>query len=90
MIGTIGIASGAMAAADRIEPKWLWGVIAATSTSFVTFLGPMQKARQYHRAFHLTDQACLDFEISKIDADALSSVLDRARAISMGEGKVDV
>ncbi len=87
LIGIISIASGAAAAAQTIEPTWLWGVIAATTASFVTFLGPMQKARQYHRAFHIADQSCLEFEVGKIDAHRLVEEIERARFVSIGEDK---
>jgi hypothetical protein len=87
LIGSTSIAAGALAAAESIEPKWLWGVIAATAASFVTFLGPMQKALKYHRAYHVTDQACLEFEVGKIDAGSLVDEVERARFISLGEDK---
>lgn len=83
-IGVVAVVASSIAAADTSRAA-IWGVIAATAASIVTFLGPMQKAQQYHRAFHMTDQACLDLEIGKIDVAELSKVVNTARMISLGD-----
>lgn len=49
------------------EFAWLIGIIAAVSTSLVTFLGPLHKAERYWSAFHHLEQACLEFEGRQMD-----------------------
>ena len=84
LIGMICIVSGIIAA-DADDNGLLWGVIAATTAAFVTFLSPIQKAKQYHRAFHVIDQACLEFEVKKIGLHEMVEDVERARNISIGE-----
>ncbi|HEX8467010.1 MAG TPA: hypothetical protein VF620_04310 [Allosphingosinicella sp.] len=43
------------------EYAWLIGIIAAVATSLVTFLGPLHKAERYWSAYHLLEQACLEY-----------------------------
>jgi hypothetical protein len=40
---------------------WLIGIVAAVATSLVTFLGPLHKAERYWSAYHLLEQACLEY-----------------------------
>jgi len=46
--------------------SWLIGIIAAVSTSLVTFLGPIHKAERYWSAWHILDQACCEYELGDI------------------------
>ena len=43
------------------EYAWLIGIVAAVATSLVTFLGPLHKAERYWSAYHLLEQACLEY-----------------------------
>ena len=47
--------------------SWLIGIIAAVSTSLVTFLGPLHKAERYWSAYHHLEQACLEYR--GVDSD---------------------
>ena len=85
--GLTSVATGALAAANTLSPLWLWGVVAAFAASVVTFLRPLQKAKQYQLAFHLTDHACLEYEIEKIDLSTLVDKVEEARLISVDMGK---
>lgn len=43
------------------EYSWLIGIVAAVTTSLVTFLGPLHKAERYWSAFHNLELACLEY-----------------------------
>ncbi len=46
---------------DLTRYSWLIGIIAAVATSLVTFLGPLHKAERYWSAYHVLEQACLEY-----------------------------
>lgn len=62
---------------------WAWfiGIIAAVCTSLVTFLGPIHKAESYWSAFHVLDQACLEYEEGEITIRRFLSQVKEARRI---------
>jgi len=49
------------------EYSWLIGIIAAVTTSLVTFLGPLHKAERYWSAYHVLEQACLEYRARNPD-----------------------
>lgn len=60
---------------------WLIGIVAAVSTSLITFLGPLHKAERYWSAFHLLDQACLEFDQGLLDLRTFMNRVQQARVI---------
>ncbi|HZW24032.1 MAG TPA: hypothetical protein VFF26_00980 [Gallionella sp.] len=61
--------------------SWLIGIIAATCTSLVTFLGPIHKAEKYWSAYHLLDQACLEYEQGLLEMRKFVKQVKQARSI---------
>jgi len=57
-----GESAAAISLAALKHYAWLIGIVAAVCTSLVTFLGPIHKAERYWSAYHLLDQACLEYE----------------------------
>jgi hypothetical protein len=49
------------------EYSWLVGIVAAVATSLVTFLGPLHKAERYWSAYHVLEQACLEYRVKDLD-----------------------
>lgn len=47
--------------------SWLIGIVAAVTTSLVTFLGPLHKAERYWSAYHHLEQACLEYRGTDTD-----------------------
>lgn len=65
---------------------WLIGIIAAVCTSLVTFLGPIHKAERYWAAYHLLDQACLEYEEGEITLGRFLAQTKQARRILQAVG----
>ena len=86
-VGMIGIVAGAFAATASGDGSSMemagWGILAAVCTGLVTFLGPLQKAERYWRAFHRLDQACLEFEHGDKSFQSLIAEAKRVREILM-------
>jgi hypothetical protein len=91
LIGFIGVLTGGLAglsATSEGGKVWGWavGAIAAICTSLVTFLGPLQKAERYWKAYHELDQACLEYEYEHKDLNVLIRQAKKVRAIILGGG----
>ncbi|HEX4694237.1 hypothetical protein [Sphingomonas sp.] len=52
---------------DLNHYSWLIGIVAAVATSLVTFLGPLHKAERYWSAYHVLEQACLEYRSKQGD-----------------------
>ena len=76
--GTAGIAAGRDSGSNW---GWLSGLVAAVSTSLVTFLGPLHRAERYWKAYHTLDQACVKYEYRLIELPALITEMQRAREL---------
>jgi hypothetical protein len=79
-----GSGRGPLAALD--DWAWLIGIIAAVCTSLVTFLGPIHKAERYWAAYHLLDQACLEYEEGEITLGRFLAQTKQARRILQAVG----
>lgn len=91
-VGFIGVLAGTVltaltAAGNDSTPgglasyAWLIGIVAAVSTSLVTFLGPIHKAERYWSAYHILDQACLEYEQGFIELRPFLLRVRQARRI---------
>jgi hypothetical protein len=60
---------------------WLIGIVGAVCTRLVTFLGPINKAERYWCAYHVLDQACIEYEQEVISMGRFLSRVRQARAI---------
>lgn len=82
-VGVLGVAAGALISiGDKLPINATYvGIIAAISTSLVTFLGPLSKAQRYWLAFHQIDQACLEFEAGELSTKQLTRACKKARDI---------
>jgi hypothetical protein len=76
--GTAGVVAGRDAASSW---GWLSGLVAAVSTSLVTFLGPLHRAERYWKAYHALDQACVMYAYGLIELLALVTEAQRAREL---------
>jgi hypothetical protein len=61
------------------EYAWIVGIVAAVSTSLVTFLGPLRKAERYYSVWHLLDQAVLEYELGVIQLKTFIARVQQAR-----------
>jgi hypothetical protein len=61
--------------------SWLIGIVAAVCTSLVTFLGPISKAERYWSAYHLLDQACLEYDQDMLTTRRFLSRVKQARTV---------
>lgn len=82
-----GFAHGTLAVLK--EYSWLLGIIAAVCTSLVTFLGPIHKAERYWSAYHLLDQACLEFEQGELKMRGFVRRVKQARTILQASEPAD-
>jgi hypothetical protein len=71
------------------EWAWLIGLIAAVCTSLVTFLGPIGKAERYWDAYHVLDQACLEYEKDALPLKKFLSRVSKARALLRATTAID-
>lgn len=69
--------------------SWLIGIIAAVCTSLVTFLGPIGKAERYWSAYHVLDQACLEYEQGLLSVKKFVTRVRYARTILQAGGNGD-
>lgn len=88
-VGFIGVLAGGLAgvsAANEPARAWGWavGALAAVCTSLVTFLGPLQKAERYWKAYHVIDQACLEYEHEHHQLSILIIQAKKVRTIVLG------
>jgi hypothetical protein len=79
-----GKGAGPLAALDSWA--WLIGILAAVCTSLVTFLGPIHKAERYWSAYHILDQACLEYEQGEITLKRFLTSTKQARRILQAVG----
>jgi hypothetical protein len=62
---------------EALRPySWLIGIVAAVTTSLVTFLGPLHKAERYWSAYHHLEQACLEYR-AKNENPRMRKLMDR-------------
>lgn len=89
-IGLGGVMAGVLAGAHSANPQtngtfqpyaWLFGAVGAICTSLVTFLGPIQKAERYWKAYHALDQSCLEYEAKEISIDKLIREARKVRSM---------
>jgi hypothetical protein len=84
ILGVVAAAVGATATATE-HPlhnySWAFGVFAAVCTSLITFLGPVQKAERYWKAFYRADQALLAYDAKQIDIKELVQEIGHSREI---------
>gem|GEM_PF-3628478 len=64
---------------------WLCGIVATVATSLVTFLGPIQKAERYWSAYHVLDQALLEYQLGLIQKRELAKYLWEVRKILLAK-----
>lgn len=82
-VGLIGIGAGAIAGGSLLSNDETWasapGIVAAVSTSLLTFLGAHERADRYWKAYHKLDQAWITYELQLSTLDMLCASLDDAR-----------
>jgi hypothetical protein len=58
-----------------------FGALSVTCSTLVTFLGPLQRADRFSRAFHVLDQAVIEYSTSLISLKAFTQRIQDAREI---------
>ncbi|GAA0859801.1 hypothetical protein [Aliiglaciecola litoralis] len=85
--GTSAIVAAALAAiSDSTEVPliiqqntWLWGLLATVLTGVVTFLNPLQKARDYKKSYYEIYSGIQKYEANMIDIERLVAILEAAQ-----------
>lgn len=97
LAGITAIVAGGLATAAAAESgpvfitgnAWLWGLLSAFLSGVVTFLSPLQKARDYKQAFYLLDTAIVRYQSHLSSASELLNQYEQAKHIVLfGEAKV--
>ncbi len=87
--GITAVISGVLATASAadtgpafvIDNTWLWGLLSAFLSGVVTFLSPLQKARDYKQAYYLLDSAMVRYESNLLSATELMNQYEQSKHI---------
>ena len=87
--GVIAVVAGVLATASAAESgpefiinnTWLWGLLSAFLSGVVTFLSPLQKARDYKQAYYRLDSAMVRFQSHLLSATELLDEYEQAKHI---------
>ena len=61
------------------ENTWLWGLLATVLAGIITFLAPLQKAKNYKKSYYQLFMAVQKYEVNLIDIGDLILALDKAQ-----------
>lgn len=89
LAGITAIIAGGLATASATDSgpelitgnAWLWGLLSAFLSGVVTFLSPLQKARDYKQAYYLLDSAIVRFQSNLMSAHDLMTQYEQAKHI---------
>lgn len=85
--GAVAIVAGALASISTSsqvpifiqENTWLWGLLATVLAGVVTFLNPLQKARDYKKSYYEIFSGIQKYEADMISLEQLVAILDAAQ-----------